>query len=280
MTRFTRKSIEGAGIGLRTCHYREILGSRPPVAWFEALADNYLGDGGMPLLHLEQVREHYPMTLHGVGMSLGSTDPLDQGYLRRLGRLIGRIEPAWVSEHLAWISFGGSYLHELLPLPYTQEALEHVAGRISQAQDALGLPLLIENPSSYLVFRGEQMSEPEFLRELVRRTGCGILLDVNNAYVSAMNHGWDPSAYINDLPATAIREIHLAGYEEHENYLFDTHGHRVHPPVWDLYAHAIEVLGPVPTLIEWDTDIPPLETLRDEAGKAQQHLERRRRRAA
>jgi uncharacterized protein (UPF0276 family) len=266
-------AVRGAGIGLRSCHYAEVLGSRPPVPWFEILSDNYLGGGGLPLYQLEQVRRGYPVTLHGVGMSLGSADPLDRSYLARLKRLIERIEPAWVSEHLAWISIGGRYLHELLPLPYTQECLHHVASRVLEVQDFLGRRLLIENPSTYLTFRGEDMTEWEFLTALVELTDCELLLDLNNAYVSAVNHGWDAAACLTALPAQRIREIHLAGYEQHEGYLFDTHGHRVHGPVWALYAEAIRRLGPVPTLIEWDTDIPSYAVLAEEAAKAQAILD-------
>lgn len=265
--------IRGAGIGLRARHYRELLAERPPVPWLEVLSDNYFGDGGQPLDQLDAVRAHYPVALHGVGLSLGSSDPLDREYLARLKRLVRRVEPAWVSDHLAWISADGIYLHELLPLPYTEEALAHVASRILETQDFLGQQLLIENPSSYLSFRQADMTEPQFLAELVRHTGCAILLDVNNAYVSAVNHGWDALAYVRALPAQSIREIHLAGYEEHDAYLFDTHGHRVHAPVWDLYAATLAELGPVPTLIEWDTDIPPLAVLLEEAARAQRYLD-------
>lgn len=265
--------IRGAGIGLRARHYGELLAERPPVPWLEVLSDNYFGDGGQPLAHLDAVRAHYPVALHGVGLSLGSTDPLDRAYLARLKRLVRRIEPAWVSDHLAWISVDDIYLHELLPLPYTQEALTHVASRILATQDFLGQQILIENPSSYLSFRQDDLSEAQFLAELVQRTGCAILLDVNNAYVSAVNHGWDPLAYVRALPGQSIREIHLAGYEEHDAYLFDTHGHRVHAPVWDLYAATLAELGPVPTLIEWDTDIPPLAVLLEEAARAQRYLD-------
>lgn len=265
-------AIGGAGIGLRTCHYRDLLAQRPPLTWVEVLADNYFGDG-LPLGHLDEVRSLYPVTLHAVGMSLGSTDPLDPAYLARLRRLIDRIEPAWVSDHLAWISAGGVYLHELLPLPCTKEALLHVAQRIEQAQESLGRQLLIENPSSYLSFRHAEMPEEQFLASLVQRTGCALLLDVNNLYVSARNHGWNALAYLQALPRESVVEIHLAGYEERENHLYDTHGHRVHAPVWDLYRTTLSMFGPVPTLIEWDTDIPPLGVLLEEACKAQQYLD-------
>lgn len=265
-------AIGGAGIGLRTCHYRDLLAQRPPLPWVEVLADNYFGDG-LALRHLDEVRCLYPVTLHAVGMSLGSTDPLDRAYLARLERLIERIEPAWVSDHLAWISTGGVYLHELLPLPCTEESLAHVARRIDQVQEILGRQLLIENPSSYLTFHEADMPEEQFLARLVQRTGCALLLDVNNLYVSASNHGWDAPAYLQALPRESVVEIHLAGYEEREHYLYDTHGHRVHAPVWNLYRTTLAMFGPLPTLIEWDTDIPPLGVLMEEARKAQRCLD-------
>jgi uncharacterized protein (UPF0276 family) len=269
----TEAAIRGAGIGLRACHYRHILEKRPTVAWFEALADNYMGDGTLPLQQLERVRADYPVALHGVGMSLGSVDPLDHAYLGRLRRLAERIEPAWISEHLAWVAVDGTTLHELLPLPCTGESLAHLTARIDEAQEALGHQLLIENPSSYLTFPDSEMPEPEFLAELVQRTGCALLLDVNNAYVSAVNHGWDPLGYVRAIPPAAVREIHLAGYEERDDYLFDTHGHRVHDPVWALYRATLAHIGPVPTLIEWDTDIPAFEVLASEAARAQRFLD-------
>ena len=284
MTLFDPANIRGAGIGLRTKHYQDILAKtspfendilegRPAVPWFEVLTDNYLGDGGQPLAYLDQVRQHYPITLHGVGMSLGSTDPLNLDYLRKLRRLADRVEPAWVSDHLAWTSHGGRHLHELMPLPYTREALLHVGGRIRQAQDFLGRRLVVENPSSYLQYRMNEMTEWEFLDELVARADCDLLMDVNNIFVSARNHGYDPRAYLRAIPAERVREIHLAGYEELPDYLFDTHGYRVRPPVWDLYREALELWGPVPTLIEWDNDIPDFQILLDEASRAQRCLD-------
>ena len=268
MARFTDTPIAGAGIGLRAEHYREIIDTRPDIPWFEVLAENYFGAGGLPVWHLERIREHYPVTLHGVGMSLGSTDPLNIEYLERLKRLIDLIEPAWVSDHLAWISVGGRHVHDLLPLPYTEEALTHFTRRVLDVQDFLGRRLMIENPSSYLQYRDAELSEAEFLTALASAANCDLLLDVNNLYVSATNHGFDPYRYLTILPAERIREIHLAGYEEHDDHLFDTHGYRVRPPVWKLYAAALERFGLVPTLIEWDTDIPELDVLVEEADKA------------
>ena len=274
MQRFTDIQISGAGIGLRSQHYREILETKPPIPWFEVLTENYFGAGGLPLYHLEQVRADYPVTLHGVGMSLGSTDPLNFDYLKKLKTLAERIEPAWVSDHLAWISADGRYVHDLLPVPYSDEALKNISERIDQVQDFLGRRLLIENPSSYMGFRNVDMTEWEFLAALVAQTDCDLLFDVNNVYVSSVNHGFDPVEYLHALPDGRVREIHLAGYEEQDNYLFDTHGYRVHPPVWDLYQMTVRQLGQIPTLIEWDTDIPEFEVLMDEAAKAQRLLDK------
>ena len=265
--------IRGAGIGLRSQHHQEIIARRPAVPWLEVLSENYYAAGGTALANLEQIRNLYPITLHGVGMSLGSTDPLNFDYLARLKSLADRFEPEWLSDHLAWISVGGEYVHDLLPLPNTQEALDHVVARIDQVQDFLGRRILIENPSTYLSYRDAEMSEWEFFSEVAESSDCGILFDVNNAYVNASNHGFAATNYLDALPAARVSEIHLAGFAQHENYLFDTHGERVHPPVWELYQHTIERIGPVPTLIEWDTDIPDLEVLVAEAEKAQTALE-------
>ena len=273
MARFSETPISGAGIGLRSKHYQEILrGSRIP--WFEVLTENYFGDGGLPLHFLERIRADYPVTLHGVGLSLGSTDPLNFDYLNRLKALIDRIEPTYVSDHLAWISSGGRYVHDLLPLPYTREALDHVIERVKQIQDFLGRRLMIENPSSYMGYKDSEMTEWEFLQSLVVETDCDLLFDVNNVFVSGRNHGFDPIEYLHALPQGRVKEIHLAGYEAHNNYLFDTHGYRVHPPVWELYQATIQHLGSVPTLIEWDNDIPEFAILVDEANKAQRVLDK------
>ena len=206
-------------------------------------------------------------------MSLGSSDPLNFEYLARLKSVADRFQPEWVSDHLAWISVGGEYVHDLLPLPYTEEALHHVAARIDQVQDYLGRRILVENPSTYLSFRDADMPEWDFVREVAEEADCDILFDVNNAYVNATNHGFAVADYIEALPAARVKEIHLAGFEQHDNYLFDTHGDRVHPPVWELYRLSIKRIGPVPTLIEWDTDIPDLEVLLAEAERAQAELE-------
>jgi uncharacterized protein (UPF0276 family) len=261
-----------AGIGLRAPHYREVIATQPATGWFEVHSENYFGDGGAPLAYLDQVRQHYPISLHGVGLSLGSTDALNDTHLERLKTLIARIEPGLVSEHLCWSSVDGVYLNDLLPLPYTEEALAHVTQRILQAQDRLGRTLLIENVSSYVQFRHSTVPEWEFIAALAARAGCGLLLDVNNVYVSAMNHDFDPLTYLRALPRAAVKEIHLAGhavnrYDDGQIWI-DDHGSRVAAPVWALYSEALRLFGPVPTLIEWDTDIPALDVLLGEARHA------------
>jgi len=269
-----------AGIGLRSLHFREVLDTPPAIAWFEVHSENFFGPGGEPLRVLEAVRERYPVSLHGVGLSLGSSDRIDAAanvepflhHLEKLKALIERIEPAAVSEHLCWSSVGGHYLNDLLPLPYSGEALAAVCERIDQAQAFLGRRLMIENISSYLRFRGADMSEWEFIAEVARRTGCGVLLDVNNIHVSASNHGFDPLDYLRAMPAEAVGEIHLAGFEVEDDFLIDTHSRPVHDAVWALYTETLQRLGPRPTLIEWDNDIPALGVLLGEAWKADRLL--------
>jgi uncharacterized protein len=262
-----------AGIGLRAPHAREIIDSRPDIGWVEVHSENYFGDGGQPHHFLERVRADYPLSLHGVGLGLGSTAPLDREHLHKLARLIGRYEPGLVSEHLCWSTAAGRHLNDLLPLPFTEEALAHTCARIDEAQHILGRQLLIENISSYLQFRHSTIPEWEFLAEVSRRSGCAILLDVNNIHVNAVNHGFDPLAYLAAVPVDAVKEIHLAGFDDSGPCLIDTHGTPVADEVWSLYHAAMRHLGPRPTLIEWDTDIPPLALLLAEAGKAAQILE-------
>jgi uncharacterized protein (UPF0276 family) len=257
-----------AGIGLRPAHYREILERRPDVGWLEVHSENYFCDGGQPLYFLERLREHYPVSLHGVGLSLGSTDVLSTDHLDKLARLIDRVDPGFVSEHLSWSSVGGQFVNDLLPLPYTEEALELVSRHVEQAQEYLGRRLLVENVSSYLQFARSEMPEWEFVAEVARRTGCGILLDVNNIYVSATNHGFDAAQYLRGIPKAPVAEIHLAGHDSNGRCLIDTHGTRVSEPVWALYRAALARFGAAPTLIEWDTDLPALEVLVDEAATA------------
>ncbi len=269
-----------AGIGLRPPHYREVLESRPDVAWFEVHSENFFADGGKPHEILEQVRLHYPISLHGVGLSLGSTDALNIWHLDKLKGLIQRYEPGLVSEHLCWCSVGKRYLNDLLPLPYTEEALRHVVERIERVQDYLGRRILIENLSSYLQFTDSNIPEWEFLAAVARASGCAILLDVNNVYVNASNHGFDPRVYLDALPVSAVQEIHLAGYTDEGDCLIDTHSKPVADAVWQLYKHAVRRFGRVPTLIEWDIDIPPLGVLLGEALQAQRIMESRYERVA
>lgn len=267
----------GAGIGLRSAHHEALVRERPGVGWVEVHTENYCHDGGPHLAALERARELYPLSLHGVGMGLGSSGPLDRPHLARVARAIERFEPALVSEHACWGSHEGQHFNDLLPLPYTDEAVEHLADRVAQAQDLLGRQILIENLSCYLSFASSRLTEWEFLAAVVERSGCGLLLDVNNAYVNSVNVGLDARAFIDGLPAGAVQEIHLAGHTRRRVgervILLDDHGSRVPEPVWHLYEHAIRRFGPVPTLIEWDTNLPELSVLAEEAARAQARLE-------
>jgi len=266
-----------AGIGLRFPHHRAVVDTRPEVAWLEAHIENYMG-GGTSLRYLETIRRDYPLSLHGVGLSLGSAEEIDAAHLTRVRRVVERIEPGLVSEHMSWSVVGGAYLADLLPLPMTEEALAVVCRHVDEAQAGLNRRLLIENPSTYLRFRHSTIPEWEFLARVAERTGCGILCDVNNIYVSARNHGWDAATYLAALPPTAVGEIHLAGHavkelDDGQTLRIDDHGSRVVPAVWALYAEALARFGPVPTLIEWDTEVPPLEVLLQEATRASSVLE-------
>jgi uncharacterized protein len=262
-----------AGIGLRAPHYREVIDNRPDVGWLEVHSENFFGRGGQPLYFLERVRELYPLSLHGVGLSLGSADGVSHAHLVRLKALAARFEPMLISDHLCWGAIGGRHLNDLLPLPYTEEALDVVCANVGLAQDFLGRQILVENVSSYLEYFDSSIPEWDFLAEVARRTGCGILLDVNNIYVSAVNHGFDALRYLDAIPASSVQEIHLAGHDSNGLCLIDTHGKRVPGPVWNLYGEALTRVGAIPTLIEWDTDVPPLATLLDEAHKTDDVLE-------
>lgn len=262
-----------AGIGLRAPHLRQVREESPPVAWFEVHSENYFVSGGPALAALESVRQRYPLSLHGVGMSLGGADDLDQDHLRQLKALAERIQPAAISEHLCWSAIGGRWLNDLLPLPYTREALDRVCNHVDQVQDVLNRAILVENVSSYLRFLPEDMPEWVFVAEVARRTGCKLLLDVNNIHVSACNHGFDALDFLAGIPVDMVTEIHLAGYEEVDGLLVDTHSRPVYPRVWELYQAALERFGAIPTLIEWDQDIPPLEVLLAEAAQAQAYLD-------
>jgi uncharacterized protein (UPF0276 family) len=267
----------GVGIGLRASHVEEVMATRPAIGWLEVHAENYMG-AGAPLAALERLRADYPLSVHGVGLSLGSAEALDNRHLSRLHRLITRLAPAFVSEHLSWSIAGGIYLNHLLPLPYTEETLAVVARHVTYTQEVLQCRLLIENPSNYLRFTHSIIPEPEFLGELARRTGCGLLCDVNNIYVSCCNLGGAPVAYLNALPAPAVGEIHLAGHAANDAdgqiILIDDHGAPVSDAVWALYDHALARFGPVPTLIEWDTNIPELAVLCAEAHTAERFMQR------
>jgi uncharacterized protein len=263
----TRPSL-GFGLGLRVEHYEAILAEEPPVDWFEALTENYLVPGGRPLDYLMRIRARYPLALHGVSLSIGSSAPLNLEYLKQLKALAARVQPAWISDHLCWTGVAGRNTHDLLPLPYTEEALEQVVSRIQAVQEILGQRILIENVSSYVAFRDSALTEWEFLREVAERADCLILLDVNNIYVSSVNHEFDALAYLNAMPAARVQQIHLAGHEDHGDYLIDTHDHPVCDPVWQLYAAALRHCGAVATMIERDDHIPPLAELCAELAEA------------
>ncbi|WP_298233606.1 DUF692 domain-containing protein [uncultured Azohydromonas sp.] len=262
-----------AGIGLRAEHHAALLDLKPRVDFAEVHSENYFGRGGPPLHWLRRAREFCALSLHGVGLSIGSVDPLRAQHLRRLRELVDELQPALVSEHLSWSCVDGLYANDLLPLPFTREALAHVVARVQQVQEALGRPLLLENLSSYLRFAADEMPEWDFISEVARRSGCGLLLDVNNLYVSARNHGFDPADYLAALPPEAVAQYHLAGFthrrfDDGAEILIDTHSRRVSEDVWALYAQALRCLGPRPTLIEWDAELPPLPTLVAEARQA------------
>lgn len=254
----------GFGIGLRTEHYADFR-ARPPrdwgVDWLEIISENFLVPGGRPLAHLDAIRRDTPIAMHGVSLAIGSAEPLDSSYLRALKGLIDRVEPCRVSDHLCWGRIDHRYLHDLLPLPYSEAMLSHVVARVAQVQDLLGRRLLLENVSSYVGWQADEMGEAEFLAEVARRADCEILLDVNNVWVSAQHHGFDPQRFIDTLPAQRVRQLHLAGFSMSEDGPIDTHDHPVSDPVWSLYAYTVARLGPVPTMIERDDHIPPLPEL-------------------
>ena len=260
----------GFGLGLRTDHYKTVLAEKPAVDWFEVITENYLVSGGKPLFYLERIRADYPMVMHGVSLSIGSSDPLNVDYLRQVKALAARIEPAWVSDHLCWTGVNGINLHDLLPLPYTESTIEHVVNRVSAVQDFLGRRLLLENVSSYISYAHSEMSEWDFLGAIAERADCLILLDINNLYVSARNHGFDPLLYLHNLPASRIQQIHLAGHLDLGNIIIDSHGDTVIDPVWSLYEAALNRFGFVATLIERDDNIPPFAELLVELDRAKQ----------
>jgi uncharacterized protein (UPF0276 family) len=253
--------LAGFGLGLRTPHYEAVLNEPHAIDWLEVITENYLVPGGKPLHYLERVRGRFPLVMHGVSLSIGSTDPIDFDYLAQVRALAARIEPHWISDHLCWTGIDGRNLHDLLPLPYTEEALASVVARVGQIQDTLGRQILLENVSSYLIFRESDMSEWEFLREVAQRADCAILLDINNIYVSSVNHGFDALTYLQAMPKERVRQLHLAGHSDLGGHLIDTHDHPIVEPVWDLYRAAVAQFGAVPTMIERDENIPPLSEL-------------------
>jgi uncharacterized protein (UPF0276 family) len=259
----------GHGIGLRTAHYTRLLEEGPAsIDWFEIISENFFEPGGRPWAVLERVRRDVPVVAHGVSLGIGDTDPIDAGYIASLRVLIDRVEPAWVSDHLCWGAVGGHRSHDLLPLPYTEEALAHVIGRVCLVQERLGRRIALENVSSYVAFRASAMPEWEFISEVALRADCGILLDVNNVYVSAKNLGFDAAEYIDRIAHERVVQIHLAGHSDRGTFLFDTHVGPVPDPVWDLYRRAVRRCGAVPTLVEWDDAVPPLDVVAAEAARA------------
>ncbi|RNL86012.1 MNIO family bufferin maturase [Halostreptopolyspora alba] len=264
----------GFGLGLRACHYSHVLDQRPQVDWFEVITENFLDTGGFPRYVLERVAETYPVVMHGVSLSIGSTDPLDLDYLRRVRRLADRIGAVWVSDHLCWTGVLGINTHDLLPMPFTEESLDHVVERIRVAQEVLERPLVLENPSSYVEYTQSTLTEWEFLARMAEDSDCGLLLDVNNAYVSAVNHGTDPYACLRTLPAERVVQMHLAGHTDRGTHLIDTHDQPVADPVWELYRFAAARTGGVSTLLEWDDHVPPLTDLVAELDKARAYAPR------
>jgi len=258
------KPFLGYGLGLRTEYYDVILEQQPDIDWFEIVSENYMVDGGKPIDYLDRIREHYPIVMHGVSLSIGGTDPLNKNYLKRLKQLINHAEPHWVSDHLCWTSHGGYNLHDLLPLPCTEEAIKHVVSRLEQVQDFLGRRLLLENASTYLTFDNAEMTEWDFYREVVERADSLMLLDVNNIYVCARNHGFDPVDFLDAIPAERVMQMHVSGHSDCGDYVIDTHDHPVVEPVWQLFAEALQRFGPVSSMIERDDRFPPFEELMEE----------------
>ena len=267
-TRLANGDLTGFGLGLRTPHYQDFIAAPQRVDWLEIISENYLVDGGKPLYYLDRIRRDYPRVMHGVSLSIGSSDPLDLAYLGQIRKLAERIEPAWISDHICWTGTASLNMHDLLPMPYSQQALAHMVARVGQVQDFLGRPLVLENASTYVTFRSDEFAEWDFIGELVKRSGCELLLDVNNIYVSSVNHGFAPRIFIDAIPAAAVRQIHLAGHEDHGDHIIDTHDHPIVDPVWDLYAYTLARIGWVPTMIERDDHIPPLAELIAELDRA------------
>jgi len=268
ITRSRKPDYLGFGLGLRIPHYEEILATRPNVDWFEVLSENYLVPGGKPLHYLDRIRACYPVVMHGVSLSIGGTDPLNRDYLRQLKTLADRIEPKWISDHLCWTGVGGLNLHDLMPLPYTEEAVRHVVSRVKHVQEFLERRILLENVSSYITYKQSQFSEWEFLAHVAEQADCLILLDINNIYVSSFNHGFEPEDYLKGIPVERVQQFHLAGHQNCGNYIVDTHDHPIIDPVWALYEQALNRFGAISTMIERDDNIPPLKELLTELNYA------------
>jgi uncharacterized protein (UPF0276 family) len=271
-TRFNAHTDYGIGLGLRVPHYQHILSKKPVVDWFEIISENYMVDAGRPLMVLDRILEQYRVVQHGVSMYFGNAARPNRDHLRRLKALTRRTKTPWLSDHLCWGSVDGRFTHDLLPMPYTWEAVKWTARNIREVQDYVGLPVAVENVSSYAEFHASEMTEWEFLAEVVERADCGILLDVNNIYVSSKNHNFDPYLYLNHIPAERVAQIHIAGHTKFERYLLDTHDHPVLDPVWKMYAHAIQRIGRTATLLEWDDRIPSFGEVHREALKANRFL--------
>jgi uncharacterized protein (UPF0276 family) len=260
----------GYGLGLRSTYYQQILEQSPDVDWFEVVSENFMVQGGKALYYLDAIAERYPLVMHGVSLSIGGPHALDLDYLKQLKHLAERVKPAWISDHLCWSRGNAHQLHDLLPLPYTEESLDYIAARVMQVQDVLQRPLVLENVSSYVRAAADDFTEWEFLAVLSRISGCELLLDVNNVYVSSRNHGFDPWTFISSLPVDKVRQLHLAGHSDYGDYVIDTHDHPVSDPVWALYQRTLEHFGPVATLLERDDHFPPFDELLDELQKARQ----------
>jgi len=271
--RFNQFSSLGVGIGLRVPHYRHILAEKPDVSWFEIISENYMVDGGRPLQVLDRIMEQYQVVQHGVSLYLGNADPFNRTQLKQLKQLVRRSKTPWISDHLCWGSVNGDCSHDLYPMPYTKEGVRCAARKIRQLRDYLEIPVAVENVSSYAEFNASTMTEWEFLTEVVEMADCGILLDVNNIYVSSVNHGFDPHTYVDYVPAERVAQIHIAGHSRYERFIIDTHDHPVIDPVWKLYEQAIRRSGPTPTLLEWDAKIPSFDEVHNEALKAVRYLE-------
>lgn len=266
---FPKNLIKNVGISLKENHYQDILGSKPDIPWFEILSENFMFNSDSNLESLLEIREHYPITLHGVGMSIGSADGVSLPYLKELKKLINTVSPSWVSDHLSWSNYSNRFTNDLLPLPFTNETIDVVSDNIKFVQDYLGIVLILENPSSYLRYSADEMSEWEFMSKIADKSESKILLDVNNIYVNSYNHNFNAKEYIDNINSKDVMEFHLSGHLKRDTHLFDDHGSEVCDEVWELYKYAINKLGKIPTLIEWDNDIPPLKVLQDEAKKAQ-----------